>query len=475
MKFRSCNPLLTTNIAGGTAFKQSDEYAFVCLLLTTFLKAKFYETANSQVERIRTYAQTLDPIFVLKAAYYARNVHGIRSATHIVAAELVDRLKGTDEAYKQLALLVKRPDDLLEIVSYYKLTRGPKRLPALLRKMAKYALTFFDEYQIAKYKSSKSQFKMVDLFNVIHPKPDELRKSTYKKLIKEGLPQTDTWEAQISACGNNDVLKQEVWTNLVRSRKLGYFALLRNLRNILTYAPNVIEETATFLRDANAIKKSLILPFRFMTAASAIDNIPGSNDRIILQAISDAVDISLDNLPTFKGNTLIAIDASGSMHGDKPDAPLNIACLFAACLFKKNNADIMLFDTKSAFVNNIPPVPTLTLAQILINAASQHFCGATAFSSIFTTNIPYDRIIILSDMQSWRGDTMTSYRKYSGIIGKAPILHGLDLAGHSTMQFPQKNVYTYAGFSGKVLDIMKLVEQKPDALLLEIKKINLVR
>jgi hypothetical protein len=41
------------------------------------------------------------------------------------------------------------------------------------------------------------------------------------------------------------------------------------------------------------------------------------------------------------------------------------------------------------------------------------------------------------------------------------------------MQFPERNVFCIAGFSDKVFDIMKLLETDKQALVNEIKKVEL--
>jgi 60 kDa SS-A/Ro ribonucleoprotein len=77
------------------------------------------------------------------------------------------------------------------------------------------------------------------------------------------------------------------------TRKLGYFALLINLRNILQLAPELADELIAQLTDERLIRKSLVLPFRFITATAALQetNLPRVSD--LLAALSDAVDRSL--------------------------------------------------------------------------------------------------------------------------------------------------------------------------------------
>ena len=98
--------------------------------------------------------------------------------------------------------------------------------------------------------------------------------------------------------------KAEAWEQLIKSRKLGYFALLRNLRNILTSVPRLINEVVEMLTDERLIRRSLVLPFHFRLAVEALERDPPYGALRVMAALSDAVDISLANLPKFNGRTL---------------------------------------------------------------------------------------------------------------------------------------------------------------------------
>jgi 60 kDa SS-A/Ro ribonucleoprotein len=75
-------------------------------------------------------------------------------------------------------------------------------------------------------------------------------------------------------------LKTEAWEKLIKTRKIGYFALLRNLRNILKLAPELADDAVGMLIDEQLIRKSLVLPFRFVTALDALQetNLPRVGD-----------------------------------------------------------------------------------------------------------------------------------------------------------------------------------------------------
>ncbi|MDV7392984.1 TROVE domain-containing protein, partial [Arthrospira platensis SPKY1] len=150
-------------------------------------------------------------------------------------------------------------------------------------------------------------------------------------------------------------LKAEAWAELIRTRRIGYFALLRNLRNIAEQAPELIPAAAELLTDQRLIEKSLVLPFRFSTAMDALQAIHSVDTRPLLQALNRAVDLALANVPKLPGRTLVALDDSGSMMG----RPIQIGALFAAVLYRSNQADLMRFSDEAAYVRQNPDNPVM--------------------------------------------------------------------------------------------------------------------
>ena len=260
-------------------------------------------------------------------------------------------------------------------------------------------------------------------------------------------------------------LKKDVWIKLIKEKKIGYFALLRNLRNIIEQAPEVIPQALETLTNEVLIKKSLVLPFRFTTAFEEIQKLSnGKIVRDVLIALNKAVDIAVNNVPKFDGETLVVLDVSGSMTGK----PAQIGSLFSAVLVKSNNADFMVFSDRAQYYNINPMDSTITIAGSIRFAS-----GGTNFHSIFqTANKKYDRIIILSDMQGWIGynSPAREFDAYKQITGANPFIYSFDLQNYGSMQFPERNVFCLAGFSEKVFDLMKMLEQDKNAMISAIKK-----
>ncbi|HWB60541.1 MAG TPA: TROVE domain-containing protein [Chthoniobacteraceae bacterium] len=462
----------TTNLAGGDAFVESPKLELAALMLTSTLQGQYYRAADVAAARLRALiAQIEDKRFVAKAAIYARTQAGMRSVSHLAAGELAHAVKGAAWTASFYNKVVHRPDDALEILAYSLAAHG-KPVPNALKKGLGAALSRFDEYQLAKYRKSSAEISLVDAVNLVHPPHTD----ALKKLVDGTLAPAETWETKLTQAGaaaeNEDEaaeLKKEAWVKLVKDRKIGYFALLRNLRNILQSAPEITGDAIAMLVDERLIRRSLVLPFRYVTALDALEgaNLPGASD--VISALSDAVDLSLQNVPQFDGRTLIALDGSGSMQG----RPIKIGSLFAATLAKACSADVLLFSDDAKYVSVNKRDSTLTIANWL---ARNSKAAGTNFHAIFrTANRAYDRIIILSDMQAWMGGNVPaqSYEAYKKLHGADPKIFSFDLQGYGTLQFPERNIHCLAGFSDKTMEILKVLDTDKRALLSAIEKVEL--
>lgn len=466
----------TTNRAGGEAYKLSTKEELAFLLLTSFVKDQFYRSADDTMEEVRKLIHGGDKLFAAKAAIYARNEFGMRSISHVVAGEIAKQVKGESWTKNFFDKVIRRPDDMSEIFSYYTANYGKRSIPNSMRKGIAKALERFDEYSLAKYRGAGKAFNLVDLVNLCHPKYTE----ALTKLMTGKLAPAETWETKLTQAGQKaendeqkDDLKGQAWKDLISEKKLGYFALLRNLRNIVEQAPEVLDEALTQLVDRKAIKKSLVLPFRFLSALDALQSVQHQYLRKIIVAVNEAVEISLDNVPKLKGRTLVVLDRSGSMGHTDPKSPFVIGSLFAAALYKSNDADLMLFSDTAEM---IAPNPKDSLGSIIQHIGKSRDGGGTDFRVIFeTAKGAYERIVILSDMQGWVGyDAPTKeFERYKKDTKCNPFVYSFDLQGYGTLQLPEDRVFCLAGFSEKTMDIMALLEEDRKALVHKIEAIEL--
>lgn len=442
------------NTAGGVAFKMDSATELLHAVLTTFLDDKYYESGQDRIARLQKLVRENDPHFVARLAVVARREFHLRSVSHLLLGELSKNVRGDGVVRAAIVAATERPDDLTELAAYV-----GTPLPKQVKRGIRNAILKFDRYALAKYRGEGKDFSLVDLFNLTHPKvqlANKEQKKAWRDLINGDLKLEvgDTWESTISATGGDEEAKTEAWEELVESGAIGYMALLRNLNNLIKsdVSPKTIKKAVAILTDEERVKKSKQIPYRFYTAYKNV-----SGNRLLTDAISEAMDIAVDNAPKLAGKTLIAVDVSGSMSGD----PLDKAGIMAATLMKANNeADVTLIDTKKHDFNVSSRLPVVELVDKMRRFGG---CG-TEMGLAFDTEVAYDRIIILSDNESWNEHTYSSsvqseFLKYKKRTGADPIVFAIDIQGYGTKDVTGKNVFHLAGFSDRLLDFIKMVEK----------------
>ena len=271
------------------------------------------------------------------------------------------------------------------------------------------------------------------------------QEALFKRCLEDNLKVPETWETQLSANGNN----QETWEKLIADGKVGYMALLRNLRNILTAQPRNIRSAMRTLSDPGAVHRSKQLPFRFLSAYKSVSGIGGSQ---VFDVLEDAVEYSLDNLPKIPGTTVLAVDTSGSM-----SSPISrnsdIRCCEVGMMLGVmanrlcENAIFYTFDT----VLNKKALSTRNgiLYTVLHEACAG---GGTRmnlpFERMIQDRVKADRIIIISDNQCnggyWNKPVQALADEYRRQTGNDIWVHAIDLQGTYTFS---KDISLSAGYT----------------------------
>jgi 60 kDa SS-A/Ro ribonucleoprotein len=473
----------TTNLAGGQAYTQSAESELVTMLLVFMGQDQFYRKGSDTFSRLLQLANQVNPEFAAKAAIYARNEFGMRTVSQFVAATLAQRVAGQPWAKDFYNQVVFRPDDMLEIAALFKQKQGDINLTNAMKKGFAQAFGRFDAYQLAKYRSASKSFKMVDLVNLVRPVPTARNAEALKQLVAGDLVNTQTWEARLTEIGKTDAtddekanLKGEAWMELLQSNKLGYLALLRNLRNIAQVSDAALLLALTQLVDPQRVEKARVMPFQLLIAQDAINASDILEKRFVIEALTDALEVSMRNVPVFEGKTLVVLDDSGSMAtasgGNFQRSCIELGAVFAATLYKSNRADLMTFSNDAQYKQLNSRDSIMSIANYLVKNATN---GGTNFNAIFeVANVAYDRIIILSDMQGWMGGNTpeAAFKAYKKRTGANPFVYSFDLAGYGTGQLPEQKIFALAGLTEKVFDLMQKLEGDKNAMVNAVKAIK---
>lgn len=490
------------NKEGAEAYKLSPEWRLYTAVVTSVLSDNFYENASSRLETIRDLIARNDPEFVARLAVYTRSKMNMRSIPLVLAIELAKVHRGDSTVRQMVAQIIQRADEITELLAYYQLAndrKGVKKLNKLSKQIQaglEEAFNRFDEYQFAKY-NRDTEIKFRDALFLVHPKAkDEKQQVLFNKIVSNSLETPYTWETELSVlgqiCYRTDKSRKTAfslkWEELIDSEKVGYMALMRNLRNILeaNVSKKHIKKVCKVLSSPEAVCRSRQLPFRFLAAYREISKVNSAYAGCVLDALEQAVCISAENIKGFNSDTsvLLACDVSGSMQrAISPGSQIlsyDIGLMLAMLLkFRCKHAITGMFGDKWKIIN----VPT---RRILANVDTfYHREGEVGYSTngylviedLLNRRKQIDKVMMFTDCQLWNSQNDTSlasvWNNYKKISPDSK-LYLFDLSGYGTtpLDIIRDDVYLIAGWSDKVFDILSAIDKGGDALD-EIKSIKL--
>ncbi|MBR4930735.1 MAG: TROVE domain-containing protein [Bacteroidaceae bacterium] len=466
-KFNSTQTIKTTNKCGHAAYSMKDKKKLVTQVLTSFFNEnKFYGDNSAEMQEVIESVVADQPEFIAKLAVFTRKEFNMRSVSHVLLSYLAHDPAGKPYTRMAVKAACLRGDDATEIMACY-LNLFGKPIPNALKKGIADVMQGFDEYTLAKYKGNGKAVKMRDLLCLCRPTPkNEAQSDLWKRLLEDRLEIPYTWETELSANGNNAA----TWEKLIDSRKVGYMALLRNLRNILKANPSNIGKVLDTIQDPEAVKRSKQLPFRFLSAYKELEDIGGTR---VFDALENAIEASIENMQTLPGKTVIAVDVSGSM-GLPISAKSKVSCSEIAMLLGLMAHKICEDSIFYVFDDHIQKYALSKKYGILYTATKSPRGGATymhlPFEKMISEHINADRIIILSDNQCntpgclRRKPVQTLADEYRKQTGNDIWVHAIDLQGYGTQQFYGKKTNIIAGWSEKVFDFIKLAEMGEGSL-----------
>jgi hypothetical protein len=223
-----------------------------------------------------------------------------------------------------------------------------------------------------------------------------------------------------------------------------------------------------------------------------MSKVANPNASILLEALEDAVKLASKNIPSFSYDTkvLIAADTSGSMQkpvSEKKDENGRVIAQSKLLCYDVGLALSMMLQYKCKVVSAgmfgdsflVVPMPK---DQILRNVDEmRNLEGMVGYSTngylviqyaieAAKKGITYDKVFLFSDKQLWNSESDKAHineewKKFLKINPNAK-LYIFDLAGYGTspVDLRQNSVYMIAGWSEKIFDILKMIDEGGDAL-----------
>lgn len=469
---------------GGLGFKRTPKSELFLATVSSFVEDTYYESKDARSARIRSLiAKVADEPYsqpwLLGLVGWLRNKANLRSVSLQVALDAAKILidKGIPGSRQIVAAAMSRADEPGEALGYWVANYG-KRIPAAVKRgIADGVNKLYNVKSIMKYDSKSNSYRMGDVIQLVHPNPksadqdkafrfaldrlygsadamevdkrtfdaDALRAhleaGTLGKFVREsGM----TWENVASAIGTSAAM----WEQLAKG--MGYMALLRNLRNFIESGVNrlVLDQVAARIADAEQVKNSRQLPFRFL---SAYEEVKRSN--FFGRELEDALEYSTANVPALKGKTLILVDVSSSMTWQNSEHSkrnmMDTACLFGAILAKRaESADLYTFDSTVHKASFRKSDGTFSI----FNNMEKTSRGTDLARAIQQTyNNSYDRVVIITDEQH-------------NAYGQDPLrnvnvpVYLWNLGGYRAAATSRENVFVQGGLSDASFNFIDMIE-----------------
>lgn len=469
---------------------------FVLAVCNMVSETTFYEAAKDRDNRFRTLIQEVtrqDPDWVARFVPFLRDTMQMRSASVVLAAEYVKA--GGPNGRQVVASALSRADEPAEMLAYWMREFGRNLPQPIKRGVADAVARLYNERSLLKYDGTNSVWRFSDVIQLAHARPQDERQSALFKYaldrrhgrgeVTEALPVLRA-EAQLRSIDPADRrafltralsdpeseearswktagwtwervsewlpggMDAQAWESVIP--RMGYMALLRNLRNFdqAGISNATVKHVADKLADRDEVAKSRQFPFRFLSAMKAVNSVRW------LPAIEEALNHSLANVPALPGKTLILVDASGSMHdrmsGRSEAQRWEVAALFGAALgLRAENADLFAYSGSHQRIALDKGASVLRVAEKCMKWPGAGG-GTYTWGTVQATYQGHDRVIILTDEQA--------HDRYGPAHEQIPLLYTFNVGGYRPAhnQTGQKGRYSFAGLTDAAFRLIPLLE-----------------
>ncbi len=478
----------THNEAGGIAYTLTPKQQLAQLAATGCLNNTYYADAQSQLDQVLKLAESLNAEFIAKTAVYARQKGFMKDMPALLLAVL---------AQKDVNMLARVFDQVVDngkmLRNFAQIIRsgavGRKSFGNRPKKLMQTWLLTATEKQLLNAAVGNSP-SLADVVKMVHPKPREAWRAAWfawligKPYDREALPpitrafedykqsregelpnvpfqmltaldlNSGDW-AQIACNGS----WQQVRQNLNTFLRHEVFAKSKNIKM-------VIEK----LRDETAIARARVLPYQLLTAYQATSNqMPFE----IREALQDAMETAVQNVPAIQGKVVVCPDVSGSMHssvtGYRGSATsktrcIDIAALVSAAMLRTNpQVRVIPFEQITVNVKLNPRDSIMTNAEKLANIGGGGTACSAPLAILNREKADVDLVVIVSDNESWADDSQgwgatTSLMKEWDILKRRcpeAKLVCLDIQPYTKAQARNRHdILNIGGFSDQVFSLI---------------------
>ena len=428
--------LKKTNHEGSVQYvKPAEQQLLEIAVMSLWGKDSFYESNDERLVRIDVLIHTIvakgQLDFIANTIRYAREEMHIRSVPIIIAVLFARAVRDNNLVYPHMRNVIcdaiQRADQITDMYAVALGIFGDKKnIPMAIKRGTADAFNKFNEYQFGKWNRQNS-VKFRDVLRIVHPKPINAEQGElFARIMADTVEIPETHEVLFSVNGqlpaNERKNNADIWAELINKKKLGYQATLMNVRRMLNDNVDitVLNKVVDRLTNPNEVAKSKMLPFQFVAAYNAVSDMTTSvsYSNLILNALSDAIDISLTNLPLIGDGIVIIVDLSASMqtyqvagryningYAQTVGTPATIAAMFTAALFKANidarNISLIGFSDNASFIKANARDSVISIKDQVLRQTRAGGTNLHSALELFRSSVQFkpDTVILLSDMQ----------------------------------------------------------------------------
>lgn len=472
----------TVNEAGGKAFSQSSEHSLAQVVVTGCFNSTFYANQEEQLSKIEQLAEKCSSEFIAKCAVYGHTIAKMKDTPAYLLAVLVSR----GERDLVQAIFNKVISNTKMLCNFVQMIRsgktGRKSFGTHTKSLINNWLNSKDPELLFKTSVGLSNPSIADVIKMTHTKPiseerdalygyliGNVKKSKSKflpKLVKEFESFKENPNGEIPKVDfrqlSNIELSDEQWMTLAESMPWNQLRMNLNVlnRHNVFLDKEVSKKISNKLRDRLSVKKYNAFPYQLLTTYQN-----ASVPKLISNAVQDAMEIAVENVPSFNKKTCVMVDVSGSMSSpvtgrssaSSKTSCVDVASLIASCVIRNNDdADVVVFDTEARLLKLNPKDSIITNAEKIGHRGGGTDC-ASAIRLLNLRKEDYELLIMVSDNQSWRQfyrNVPEEWKLYKSRVKSAKLVL-IDIQPYTTTQQPDgRDVLNIGGWSDNIWEVI---------------------
>jgi 60 kDa SS-A/Ro ribonucleoprotein len=485
-------PADAVNEEGGRAYALEARHVLALYAATGCLSATFYASAEAQLDTVLSVCEKVEPGFVAKAAVYARERAVMKDLPALLAAVL--SVKNADLLRRVFPRVIDSPKMLRNFVQVVRSGAvGRKSLGTVPKRLVLDWLERRTDQQLFNG-SVGNDPSLADILKMVHPKPaTKSREALYGWLIGreaavDELPPAvqafERYKADPKSAEVPDVpfqmltalpLGRDEWVEIARraSWQMTRMNLNTFQRHGVFEAPGMAELVAERLRDAEKIVQARVLPYQLLVAyAAGADGLPA----VVREALQDAMEIAIRNVPHIEGKVFVCPDVSGSMHsavtGVRKGSTsavrcIDVAALVAAAILRRNpDAEVIPFESDVVKVVLNPRDSVMTNARVLASLPKGGTNCSAPLRFLNERRASGDLVVYVSDNESWvdspqygryGGGATETMRQWEAFKQRSPQakMVAIDIQPYGTVQAKERDdIVNVGGFSDQVFQMI---------------------